>query len=332
MPARSPRSCRWPGPRRRFELQRLHGMGEGIYREVLRTRPCRAHLRACRRAPRSAGLLVRRLLENGANSSFVHQLADERSAPTSCWPRRCAATTAVCRCRRDCTAPPRQFDRRRPGLRGDARALELALPQCASRPSARRVRPRSTRRWRSLHAGFAAWNARPLRARRAAAPRRRCAGGPPARVLRAAGQGSGQDAGRLRGRGARGGGLLPLLRRTGRSAPGGPAPGAASSSASARGISRSRSSPARSSRRWSPATPWPPSRRSRRRSWRSASSRCCTRRACRATPCTVHGPGETVGAALVAHARTAGVCFTGSTQVARIIKRTLAAKDGPSCR
>lgn len=42
----------------------------------------------------------------------------------------------------------------------------------------------------------------------------------------------------------------------------------------------------------------------------------------------LHGPGETVGAALVADVRTAGVCFTGSTQVARLINRTLAAKDG----
>ena len=32
----------------------------------------------------------------------------------------------------------------------------------------------------------------------------------------------------------------------------------------------------------------------------------------------LHGPGETVGAALVADARTAGVCFTGSTAVAQI--------------
>jgi RHH-type transcriptional regulator, proline utilization regulon repressor / proline dehydrogenase / delta 1-pyrroline-5-carboxylate dehydrogenase len=43
----------------------------------------------------------------------------------------------------------------------------------------------------------------------------------------------------------------------------------------------------------------------------------------------LHGPGETVGAALVADARTAGVCFTGSTAVAKTINRTLAAKDGP---
>jgi RHH-type proline utilization regulon transcriptional repressor/proline dehydrogenase/delta 1-pyrroline-5-carboxylate dehydrogenase len=42
----------------------------------------------------------------------------------------------------------------------------------------------------------------------------------------------------------------------------------------------------------------------------------------------LHGPGETVGAALVADARTAGVCFTGSTQVARLINRALAARDG----
>ncbi len=43
----------------------------------------------------------------------------------------------------------------------------------------------------------------------------------------------------------------------------------------------------------------------------------------------IHGPGETVGATLVADVRTAGVCFTGSTPVARAINRTLAAKDGP---
>ena len=43
----------------------------------------------------------------------------------------------------------------------------------------------------------------------------------------------------------------------------------------------------------------------------------------------LHGPGETVGAALTAHPMAAGVCFTGSTQVAKIIQRTLAHKDGP---
>lgn len=42
----------------------------------------------------------------------------------------------------------------------------------------------------------------------------------------------------------------------------------------------------------------------------------------------VQGDGK-VGAALVAHPRIAGVVFTGSTEVARSINRTLAAKDGP---
>lgn len=42
----------------------------------------------------------------------------------------------------------------------------------------------------------------------------------------------------------------------------------------------------------------------------------------------VQGDGA-IGAALVAHPQIAGVVFTGSTEVARSINRTLAAKDGP---
>ncbi len=41
------------------------------------------------------------------------------------------------------------------------------------------------------------------------------------------------------------------------------------------------------------------------------------------------GPGESIGAALCAHPKIAGVAFTGSTQVARLINRTLAGRDGP---
>src|SRR5690606_8444619 len=43
----------------------------------------------------------------------------------------------------------------------------------------------------------------------------------------------------------------------------------------------------------------------------------------------LNGPGETVGAALVAQPGVAGVVFTGSTPVAKAIQRALAAKDGP---
>ncbi len=62
-----------------FELQRLHGMGEGIYRELIKCVPDVA-VRVYAPVGEHKDLLaylVRRLLENGANSSFVHQLADE---------------------------------------------------------------------------------------------------------------------------------------------------------------------------------------------------------------------------------------------------------------
>ena len=64
-------------PNSRFEFQRLHGMGEDLH-ELLRQKY--GHL--CRiYAPVGAhedllAYLVRRMLENGANSSFVHQLVD----------------------------------------------------------------------------------------------------------------------------------------------------------------------------------------------------------------------------------------------------------------
>ena len=61
-----------------FEFQRLHGMGEALY-DVLRgdvTVPCRIYAPVGSHKELLA-YLVRRLLENGANSSFVHQIADE---------------------------------------------------------------------------------------------------------------------------------------------------------------------------------------------------------------------------------------------------------------
>ena len=62
----------------KFELQRLHGMGEGVYREVLKNPLVTCRVYAPVGAHRDLlAYLVRRLLENGANSSFVHQLADE---------------------------------------------------------------------------------------------------------------------------------------------------------------------------------------------------------------------------------------------------------------
>ncbi|MBC7547460.1 MAG: proline dehydrogenase family protein, partial [Polaromonas sp.] len=66
------------GPTSQFELQRLHGMGESIFREVLKNPAVSCRVYAPVGAHRDLlAYLVRRLLENGANSSFVHQLADE---------------------------------------------------------------------------------------------------------------------------------------------------------------------------------------------------------------------------------------------------------------
>ncbi|MEP3231756.1 MAG: bifunctional proline dehydrogenase/L-glutamate gamma-semialdehyde dehydrogenase PutA [Hyphomicrobiales bacterium] len=61
-----------------FEFQRLHGMGEALHDTVLRRQKTRCRIYAPVGAHRDLlAYLVRRLLENGANSSFVNQIVDE---------------------------------------------------------------------------------------------------------------------------------------------------------------------------------------------------------------------------------------------------------------
>ncbi|HET9640283.1 MAG TPA: L-glutamate gamma-semialdehyde dehydrogenase [Allosphingosinicella sp.] len=68
----------WAGTSRDFEFQRLHGMGEGLYESLVREQGYQTRIYAPVGGHRDLlAYLVRRLLENGANSSFVHQLADE---------------------------------------------------------------------------------------------------------------------------------------------------------------------------------------------------------------------------------------------------------------
>ncbi|HEY0625401.1 MAG TPA: bifunctional proline dehydrogenase/L-glutamate gamma-semialdehyde dehydrogenase PutA [Allosphingosinicella sp.] len=68
----------WAGDTRDFEFQRLHGMGEGLYETLVREEGYHTRIYAPVGGHRDLlAYLVRRLLENGANSSFVHQLADE---------------------------------------------------------------------------------------------------------------------------------------------------------------------------------------------------------------------------------------------------------------
>ncbi len=63
-----------------YEFQCLHGMGEPLYEEVVGSdrlnRPCRIYAPVGTHETLLA-YLVRRLLENGANSSFVHRIWDE---------------------------------------------------------------------------------------------------------------------------------------------------------------------------------------------------------------------------------------------------------------
>ncbi len=65
---------------REFEFQRLHGMGEQVYEELAETegdKPTRVRIYAPVGGHKDLlAYLVRRLLENGANSSFVNRMAD----------------------------------------------------------------------------------------------------------------------------------------------------------------------------------------------------------------------------------------------------------------
>ena len=64
------------GPSQRFEFQRLHGMGQALYDDVVPTRACRIYAPVGSHKDLLA-YLVRRLLENGANTSFVNRIADD---------------------------------------------------------------------------------------------------------------------------------------------------------------------------------------------------------------------------------------------------------------
>jgi RHH-type proline utilization regulon transcriptional repressor/proline dehydrogenase/delta 1-pyrroline-5-carboxylate dehydrogenase len=62
---------------REFEFQRLHGMGEALYEALGAMLPVRCRIYApVGSFNELLPYLVRRLLENGANTSFVHQIAD----------------------------------------------------------------------------------------------------------------------------------------------------------------------------------------------------------------------------------------------------------------
>ena len=333
-----------------YEMQRLHGMGEGVYREVMRdgSIPVRVYAPVGEHRDLLA-YLVRRLLENGANSSFVHQLSDETVNVEAL-----LASPLVPAAKVGIAAPVSLygFD----GTTGRANSSGVDLACLAERapldralaatvvPSVVEATPADVdAAMTRLHAGFNAWNATSLAQR--AATLRRAADALDARLpefcgllvkeahktladcvsevreavdfcryyadqagLRLATQVLPGPTGESNELHLHGRGVFvcispwnfPLAIFAGQIA-------AALVAGNAVAAKPAEQTPAVAQR------------------FVELLHRAGVPNDALAL---LHGPGETVGAALVADARTAGVCFTGSTAVAKIINRTLAAKDG----
>jgi RHH-type proline utilization regulon transcriptional repressor/proline dehydrogenase/delta 1-pyrroline-5-carboxylate dehydrogenase len=321
-----------------FEMQRLHGMGEGVYREVLKdgSIPCRVYAPVGEHRDLLA-YLVRRLLENGANSSFVHQLAD----PAVQVPELLGSPLDELRDAAALPLPAALYldeqgrgranstgaDLTAPSARAPLQAaLDAARIGAVPEASPADVDAAMTR----LHAGFAAWNSTPV-AQRAAALRRAgdaldarlpefCA-----LLVKEAFKTQADCVAEVRE-------AVDFLRYYADQAeldvPG----------MQGRGV-------------FVCISPWnfPLAIFAGQVVAALVAGNTVAAKPAEQTPfvalkmvellmeagvpadalALLHGPGETVGAGLVAHAHTAGVCFTGSTQVALIINKALAAKPHP---
>jgi len=356
-----------------FELQRLHGMGEGVYREVSRCTPSPAAGKTTTPpAPlaQAGGLtspplriyapvgehrdllayLVRRLLENGANSSFVHQLADPQVNVEELLASPLHAAEATGQpLPVDMFGTPADAARRNsagldPTIGAHRDALLAAIAATHVEPVAETAANSIDATMRRLDAGQLAWNAWPVHERAAvlerAADRLEQATAPWCGLLTREAHKTMADAvaevreaidfARYYAEQAR-------SQLTPRSLPG-PTGESNTLHLHGRGV-------------FVCISPWnfPLAIFAGQVLAALAAGNAVAAKPAEQTPAIaarfvallheagvpadalalLHGPGETVGAALVAHPLTAGVCFTGSTQVAKIIQRALAAKDGP---
>ena len=115
-----------------YEFQRLHGMGEALHDIVLKREGTRCRIYAPVGAHKDLlAYLVRRLLENGANSSFVNQIVDENVPP-----EEVAA----------CPFAALEGDRPQPENRQRPRPVRAGPPQCARLGSDRCARSGRLRR------------------------------------------------------------------------------------------------------------------------------------------------------------------------------------------
>ena len=330
-----------------FEMQRLHGMGDGVYREVLADPAvaCRVYAPVGEHRDLLA-YLVRRLLENGANSSFVHQLADESIGLDLLLASPLAAIA-----KEALPKPVALYGEGRVNATGvDLACLALRAPLEAALGTTRvnavaEAAPAEVpAAMARLQAGFETWNAQPLAARSDVL--RRAADALQARLpefcgllVKEAGKTLGDAVAEVRE-------AIDFCRYYAQQADTGLAeqvlPGPTGESnvlrLHGRGV-------------FVCISPWnfPLAIFAGQVVAALVAGNAVAAKPAEQTPAVaarfvallheaglpadalalLHGPGETVGAALVAHPAAAGVCFTGSTAVARHIQRALAAKDGP---
>ncbi len=136
------------GERLDYEFQRLHGMGEDLYAEVLKGEEFNPACRVYAPVGSHEDLLpylVRRLLENGANTSFVNRIVDERL------PVEQVAEDPVAKAKRNkpranpaIPMPAAIFGKGRENSRGVNMANELDLAELAAA-----MNPFATAQWRT---------------------------------------------------------------------------------------------------------------------------------------------------------------------------------------
>lgn len=348
-----------------FELQRLHGMGEGVYREVSRYTPSgRTSLPPTQPPPRGGGVpfvrvyapvgqhrdllayLVRRLLENGANSSFVHQLNDE-----SVGMEALLQSPLVLQPVPSQPLPPDLYGparRNSAGLDLTLPEMRVALDEALSRVAVPAIAPAPldgiAEAVARSRAAFPAWSRTPVGER--ASILRRAADAMEdqmaplcALLVKEAFKTWGDCVAEVRE-------AVDFLRYYALEAERILAPVALPGPT---GETNTLQLTARGP--WVCISPWnfPLAIFTGQVAAALATGNTVLAKPAEQTPAVaheavrllhaagvprdvlqlLHGPGETVGAGLVADPRIAGVVFTGSTQVAKIIQRALAAKDGP---
>ncbi|MBX9796918.1 L-glutamate gamma-semialdehyde dehydrogenase [Sphingomonas sp.] len=166
----------WAGNARDFEFQRLHGMGDGLYERLVADHGYHCRIYAPVGGHRDLlAYLVRRLLENGANSSFVHQLADAQLSEAEILADPVEKMAAVAGARHAAIPLPADLfgaERRnsagidlsdRAVLKRTAEAVRAPLPHAGGAGGGLDVTAAITR----AAAAFPAWSARPVEERAA---------------------------------------------------------------------------------------------------------------------------------------------------------------------